>query len=365
MDIPPTTIKGIPNIGNTCFLNTCLQILLQTPEFNGVNDSEVREKNVLERNIWIEWKRWKEAQENPTNRSVSPSAFFHAIQSLANQKGVSLFSGYVQNDLSEFLLFFIDAMHDYFKRPIDTKIKGTIQNDTDKMAIECYKMLQETYHHSYSDILDIFYGISVSIITSPQSIRLSSKPQSFFILDLPIPVTNPTIPTSTSIYSCLDHYVSPEFMENGWIHETTKKTQSVYKHTVFWNFPKILVISFQRFHTNYIPNHPNPIQISKNTQLIDFPIGGDGLSLGLDLSKYVVGYAASTFRYHLYGIVNHIGDVHGGHYTAFVKQKSDQSPDLNQWYHCNDEIVEIVPKEALSAMITPMAYMLFYRRISI
>jgi len=359
MDIPPTTIKGIPNIGNTCFLNTCLQILLQTPEFNGVNDSEVREKNVLERNIWIEWKRWKEAQENPTIRFVSPAAFFQTIQSLANQKGSPLFTGYVQNDLSEFLLFFIDALHDYFKHPMNTKIEGSIQNETDKMAIKCYKMLQETYNDSYSDILDIFYGISISNICSiqPNKVPLSSKPESFFILDLPIPTS--ISENKTNIYSCLDHYVSPEFMENGWIHETTKQTQSVYKNMVFWKFPKILVISFQRFHTKYIPNHnhPNAIQISKNTDFIDFPIEG------LDLSKYVVGYSASTFRYDLYGIVNHIGDVNGGHYTAFVKQ--EQGLGLSQWYHCNDEVIQLVPKEALSAMITPMAYMLFYRRIPV
>lgn len=360
MDIFPNTIKGIPNIGNTCFLNTCLQILLQTPEFDldqPINDSEVREKNVPEKNIWMEWKRWKEAQEDPTIRFVSPAAFFHSIQSLANQKGISLFTGYVQNDLSEFLLFFIDALHDYFKRPRNTKIEGTIHNETDKMAIECYKMLQETYNHSYSDILDIFYGISISNVYSiqPNTKPLSSKPESFFILDLPIPTT--ISGNKLDIYSCLDHYVSPEFMENGWIHETTKETQSVYKNTVFWNFPKILVISFQRFHTNYILNHPNPIQISKNKQLIDFPMEG------LHLSKYVVGYSASKFRYHLYGIVNHIGDVNGGHYTAFVKQ--EQGSDLSQWYHCNDEVIEIVPKESLSAMITPMAYMLFYRRIPV
>jgi ubiquitin C-terminal hydrolase len=350
--IPPITIKGIPNIGNTCFLNTCLQILLQTPEFD-INDSEVRDKNIPEQSIWIEWKRWKEAQENPTIRFVSPGPLFHAIQSLANQKGISLFTGYVQNDLSEFLLFFIDAMHDYFKRPINTKIQGNIENETDKMAIECYKMLQETYHHSYSDILDIFYGISVSNVYSmnPNTKPLSSKPESFFILDLPIPTS--ISGNKMNIYSCLDHYVSPEFMENGWIHETTKQTQSVYKNTVFWNFPKILVISFQRFHTKYIPNHPNAIQISKNTDFVDFPLEE------LDLSKYVVGYKASTFRYDLYGIVNHIGDVNGGHYTAFVKQ------DLRQWYHCNDEVIQIVPKEVLSTMITPMAYMLFYRRITV
>ena len=349
-------LKGIPNVGNTCFLNTCLQILLQTPELNFEENEKEEKENEnpkKEKQLWIEWKKWRDSTTDAgdiTKQFHEFHAFFKTIQHIANQKGFTLFTGYVQNDLSEFLLFFMDTLHDYFKRPKNMKVEGTIENDTDKMAIECYKMLQEKYNNEYSEILDTFYGVYISTIYSTQETipqKMTSKPESFFLLDLPIPSTKTDIqPSTPSIYSCFNNYISPEYMENGWIDEKTKETKSVYKQMSFWNFPNILVISLQRFHTTYLPNYK--IQISKNTELVDFPIEN------LDLSKYVVGYHPDTYIYDLYGIVNHIGDVNGGHYTAFVLSNAEK-----KWYHCNDHIIENVidPQK----MITPMAYVLFYR----
>jgi ubiquitin C-terminal hydrolase len=49
-----------------------------------------------------------------------------------------------------------------------------------------------------------------------------------------------------------------------------------------------------------------------------------------------------------------MGGVHGGQYTAFVKNQD------NVWIHYNDTAVEIV-NDPLQ-IITPMAYCLFYRK---
>ena len=342
-------IKGIPNIGNTCFLNTCLQILLQTPELDfEEKDLVEKQEDMVEKYLWMAWKKWKATMEKDLSEFDIRefTTLVQTIQFIAQKKGHMLFSGYVQNDLSEFLLFFMDTLHEYFKRPRNTKVGGLVKNETDVIAKECYQMLQETYKNEYSEILDTFYGVSLSTIydTEPsvpsRRGKLSSKPESFFLLDLPIPSTSP------SLYSCFDYYISPEYMENGWIDETTKQTKSVYKKTDFWNFPKILVITLQRFQTNYSSGQ-DQIHISKKTDLVDFPIEN------LDLSKYVVGYNARKYIYDLYGVVNHIGDVEGGHYTAFVLGQD------KTWYHCNDDRIEMVqdPRQ----IITPMAYVFFYR----
>ena len=377
-------IKGIPNIGNTCFLNTCLQILLQTPELDFLvkQEKDLVEKDVVEKYLWMAWKKWKATMVSESDTiSVTDirefQTFVQTIQFVAQKKGHSLFSGYVQNDLSEFLLFFMDTLHEYLKRPRSMKVEGIIQNETDIIAKECYEKMQEIYKNEYSEIIDTFYGVSVSTIYDTEMsipsrmVKLSSKPESFFLLDLPIPNDKQN---SLSIYSCFNHYIFPEYMENGWIDETTKQTKSVYKKTDFWNFPKILVITLQRFQTNFSSDQTNfsgqEIQISKKMDLVDFPIEN------LDLSKYVVGYNARKYIYDLYGVVNHIGDVEGGHYTAFVLgQGPGQGPgpgpgsveglvpgspeQEKKWYHCNDDRIEMV-KDARQ-IITPMAYVFFYR----
>jgi ubiquitin C-terminal hydrolase len=108
---------------------------------------------------------------------------------------------------------------------------------------------------------------------------------------------------------------------------------------MFWNFPKILVITLKRFSYD---------GMSKIDNIVDFPLED------LDLSKYVTGYNSSSYIYDLYGVCNHIGNVYMGHYTAFAKNSMDE------WVHYNDSSVEIVKDKKM--IITPMAYCLFYRK---
>ena len=68
-----------------------------------------------------------------------------------------------QNDLPEFLLFIIDAFHTAIMREVEMNIKGNSKNDTDKLAVECYKMMKNMYSKEFSEILQIFYGIILYI----------------------------------------------------------------------------------------------------------------------------------------------------------------------------------------------------------
>lgn len=69
----------------------------------------------------------------------------------------------------------------------------------------------------------------------------------------------------------------------------------------------------------------------KVNEPVDFPIEG------LDVSEYVkmdCDAAGVSTMYDLYGIVNHFGNLNGGHYTATIK-----SPLDDQWYYYNDSSV--------------------------
>ena len=77
-------------------------------------------------------------------------------------------------------------------------------------------------------------------------------------------------------------------------------------------------------------------------------------SKDLDLSKYVIGYNKDSYKYDLYGVCNHSGGVHGGHYTAFVKNAN------NKWYHFNDTRVSEISN--IQQIKTNMAYCFFYRK---
>jgi len=333
-------ITGLVNLGNTCFLNSCLQALSHTYELNEVlNEKKYIKylKKIEDSEILKEWDDLRTSMWEQ-NGLISPNKFVYNVHRIAQIKDRELFTGWSQNDMPEFLLFMIDCMHTSISRSVKIKISGNKKNNVDELAVQCYTLLKDVYEKEYSEIMDLFYGIYVSeIISTDGHTKHCIKPENFFILDLSIPLNKP----QCSLYDCLDSFTTPEYLtgENAWFNEKTNKKEDIQKRISFWNFPKILVITLKRFSVD--GNH-------KMNDLIDFPIDN------LDLSRYITGYSASSYKYELYAVCNHIGNVYMGHYTAFIKNAK------GNWLHFNDQTVENI--ETPSEVITPMAYCLFYRK---
>jgi ubiquitin C-terminal hydrolase len=276
------------------------------------------------------------------NGIVSPNRFVRQVQQVAQIKGRQLFTGWAQNDLPEFLLFMIEALHNSIARQVSMKICGRVAKPVDKLAVECYAMLKSTYNSEYSEIMDMFYGIYVSELSSTDGqVIHSRKPESFFILDLE--VKSPHGSVYTQLYECIDSFTQVELMQgdNAWFNEATQRKEDVRKRIVFWNFPTVLVITLKRFHGD---DGSRKLQHE-----VSFPL------TNLDLSRYVVGYNPSHYVYDLFGVCNHSGNTVGGHYTAYVQTKG------GMWVHFNDTAVEPVP---ISRIVSPKAYCLFYRKKS-
>jgi ubiquitin C-terminal hydrolase len=324
-------LSGLANLGNTCFINTCVQLLSHTYELNDA----IKDKPLNPGDLLYEWRElhkilWSE------NCTINPGKWLQSVQMTAAKKDIVIFTGFAQNDLSEFLIFLINNFHDTLARKVSMNIKGTSQDNTDDMAIKCYTMMKNMYQKDYSEILQLFFGIHVSQIIDPTTKKvLGNSPEPYFIVELPIPPNN----KSPTLYDCFSHFSNPEHLEgdNAWYNETTQKKENVDKQMVFWSFPSILVIALKRF-----TNMNRKININ-----IDIPLDN------LDLSPFVKGYNKDTFKYELYGIANHVGNSMGGHYYAYIKST------LGKWYEINDTNVKEIPIENI---ISPSAYVLFYRK---
>jgi len=332
-------LTGLANLGNTCFVNSCIQILSHTYELNDFLNLQTYRKKLqkkYESALLIEWDELRTLMWSE-NCVISPGKFLKTIQKLAHFKKIDIFTGYAQNDLPEFLLFVIDCFHIGLSRDVNMSISGNVENPVDSMAVKCFSMIQKMYSKEYSEIWNMFYGIHVSQIISLETGEvLSASPEPYFMINLSIPTGN----KSPSLIDCFDLYVEGEVLDgdNAWYNEATKLKQNVQKKLSYWSLPTILVIDIKRFNA----------QNRKNQILVTFPLEN------FDLSKYVVGYKKESYVYDLYGICNHSGGVHGGHYTAFVKNAN------GKWYEFNDTIVtEIVDTDKL---ITPKAYCFFYRK---
>jgi ubiquitin C-terminal hydrolase len=329
-------LSGLSNLGNTCFINSCVQILSHTYELNNFLDNDSYKKklnNKYDSILLIEWDNLRKILWNE-NCVVSPGKFIKTIQRIAKLKNMEIFTGYSQNDVSEFLLFLIDCFHNSLSRKINITVSGEPKNKTDELALKCFEMIKNTYSKDYSEIWNLFYAVNISEITRLDNGKvLNTNPEPFFIINLPIP---PNL-KSPSLIDCLDYYVDGEIIEN-YKDEETNEIISIKKRILFWSFPNILTIDLKRFNN----------RCQKNKIYITFPLDD------LDLSKYVIGYKTKEYKYELYAVCNHSGSTLGGHYTAYVKNAN------GKWYHFNDTIVsEIGVNESI---ISAKAYVLFYRK---
>jgi ubiquitin carboxyl-terminal hydrolase 8 len=329
-------LSGLANLGNTCFINSCIQILSHTYELNEFLDAETYKKklkNKYDSALLLEWDGLRKILWNE-NCIVSPGRFIKTIQKVATAKKQELFTGYSQNDVSEFLLFLIDCFHNSLSREIKFTISGNPENETDILAIKCFKMIENSYKNDYSEIWNLFYGVHVSEISRMDNGKiLSQTPEPYFMVDLPIPLDN----KSPSLIDCFNHYVKGEVIEN-YKDEEAKENVNIKKKILFWSFPNILAIDLKRFNGRF----------QKNQIYVNFPLDD------LDLSEYVIGYKKDTYKYELYGVCNHSGGVMGGHYTSYVKNAN------GKWYHFNDTSVSEVGLS--DSIISPKAYVLFYRK---
>ena len=331
-------LSGLCNLGNTCFMNSCMQIIshiYELDDFLNVENYKRKLKNNVDSALLMEWDDLRKILWSE-NCIVSPGKFLKTVQKVAKIKGMDIFTGYSQNDVPEFLLFIIDCFHNALSREIKMTITGNVENETDKIATKCYEMIKNMYSKEYSEIWNLFYAVHVSELSSMDTgQRINITPEPFFMIDLPIPKNN----KSPSLMDCLHLYIEGEVLDcdNAWYNEETKTKENIKKKISFWSFPTILVIDFKRF------NERN----QKNQIYIDFPFD-------LDLSKYVIGYKKNSYKYELFGVCNHSGGVLGGHYTCYVKNAN------GKWYHFNDTNVNEVP--LLESIVSPKAYVLFYRK---
>lgn len=330
--------KGIVNLGNTCYLNSCIQIFCQFECLNQiVLKVPIHNPTKVEKIFWENWKSIVSIMQTASGTKTEflhPSGLVGAIQQIAKHKRKPIFEQGSPEDISEFILFFIDTLHECLTRAIPVQISGHSENATDDLAIEVYKTLKTEYEKAFSEILYLFHGVSVSRIsslTSPPKIH-SQRVELFHMLDLPI------LAKPCTLYECLDDYVKPEILDgdNKWYNEESGKYEDIEKSLVFWSFPTILVICLKRILFDGQRNH----------SMVNYPTT-------LDLQKYATGYKRTGFVYDLQGICAHIGGMNDGHYTSFVKKD-------NHWFYCNDERIQIVEKE--EHLLTKYASCLFYMK---
>lgn len=179
---------GLQNLGNTCFMNSALQCLLNCEQLSKflltVNLSSIINKSNLlgtKGKLAISYYELLKEIVSGKDRTVAPWNLKNTVGKYAVQ-----FAGYSQQDSHEFLGYLISGLHEDLKEPI----KKPFNNHDVK-----YKNDQETAEESWqhfiktnkSMIVDLFYGQYKSTLSCPKCNKKSITFDPFNSISLPIP----------------------------------------------------------------------------------------------------------------------------------------------------------------------------------
>lgn len=152
-----------------------------------------------------------------------------------------------------------------------------------------------------------------------------------------------------TLRECFDQLTKPERFDedNKWFCEKCKQHKRAYFQLSIKELPPILIVHLKRFKKAANGT------ASKLMETINYPLEGLDLSECMSNPNLEVGKQ----NYSLFAVINHTGSANFGHYTALVRNCTNQ----NQWYICDDEHVSEV-KNSEEFPIKAKAYILFYKR---
>jgi len=399
-EVPKIGICGFKNIGNTCYMNSVLQLLFHSEVFiSFLLDSKFNDyitQATLEKLASI--KRKKENLSNTDEVSINRSLIqesekmliilkLYDIINLNVNKGnavitptslkqnidlkLRMFRGYSQHDAHEFLLHLLDTIIDETgveSEPVINNIPKTIQNYIDilnlaKDEIKNTNNIEDkkniihkinNFKNNNKEIINKFNGLQYMKKVFKQKYNpFIFQLNNFMINYITCSNCNNTtcnyenntiisIPIEQNVYESLNKYTRQEQLED-YKCEICKSNQIAFKSCKFWRSPMLLFIHLKRFK-----QFPNGRLVKDNTH-VEIPHTLD-LSNYYDLTTDVNNKLYNNYK--LKGIVNHHGGLNGGHYTADCINITDK-----KWYHFDDSTVSKYTNDIIN---TSSAYILMY-----
>ena len=337
-DIAFPGIKGLKNVGATCYMNATLQCFSNIDkircELIDKYENFKKNKKLLScalaeviYNLWVKL----------DSRKYSPDNFKETISKMN-----PLFKGVAANDPKDLILFILMTIHKETneinqinknynnEQPPDPSSFIDVYNDFEKYCSNQNNSIISNEFYGYTDNMTIC-AFCKKTIHNVQLVNIL-----FFPLEEVRKFKGYNENVSIPIINCFEYYEKYEMFPSFYCNYC-KNSCNAYSNSKLIKAPNTLIINLNR------------------GKGLEFNIGVT-FEEYLDIKQFVCSYDSPNF-YELKGVISHFGsNDDGGHFIAYCKNSNNC-----KWYKYNDEIVE---ECSFNDLLTKgMPYVLFYSHI--
>ncbi|XP_021758020.1 ubiquitin carboxyl-terminal hydrolase 22-like [Chenopodium quinoa] len=336
----PLGLRGLNNLGSTCFMNSVLQALLHAPPLRNYFLSDSRHRKSCKKRssdqlcLPCDIDDLFTAVFSGERSPYSPAQFLHSWWLHSENHAT-----YEQQDAHEFFISILDQIHE--KESKNLKLNGDVRD------CECIA------HRVFSGLLRSDLSCTVCGTTST-----TYDPFIDISLDLDSQTTHASSSDNmTTLSSCLGHFTRSEKLgsDQKLLCGNCQERHESLKQLSFRQLPLVLCLHIKRFE------HSHVRKVSKKIdQYVQFPFS-------LDMSPYMSSSIVRSRHgnrmfaleddeadvvtdYEIFAVVTHSGMLESGHYVTFLRLH-------NQWYKCDDAWILEVDEATVRAS---QCYMIFY-----
>ncbi|KAL9233935.1 hypothetical protein vseg_008867 [Gypsophila vaccaria] len=346
----PLGLRGLNNLGSTCFMNSVLQALLHAPPLRNYFLSErhhrdfCRKRSAHQLCLPCDIDGLFSAVFSGDRAPYSPAQFLHSWWLHSENHAT-----YEQQDAHEFFISILDQIHE--KESKNSKLTVDVR-DCECIAHKVFAGLLR------SDVTCTICG-AISTTYDP-CVDISLDLNMRTVTPVAQCVGRPTTQSNNSICTlsnCLGHFTRSEKLgADQKLHcENCQERQESLKQMSFKELPLVLCFHIKRFEHSHIRKMSRKID-----QYLQFPFL-------LDMSPYLSSTIVRSrhgnrmvamedeevdtlSEYEIFAVVTHSGMLESGHYVTFLRLHS-------QWYKCDDAWIIEVDESTVRAS---QCYMVFY-----